>query len=326
MEQNKTIEEITRILKYEKKFFIVSHVDPDGDAIGSLLALSLGLLRAGKDVWPFIHKPLQLPYLMLDTDKILRCDLPERLDEYICVALDCANGRRLGKVYNHLHSFKRVINIDHHMTNSLFGDVNWVDPKASCVGEMLFWILKSLEIPFDKDVFGNLYYAIQTDTGGFRFDNTSSRALAVAHFLVEKGVVPWEVFSKVANTKKIESLRLLCEGIKHLEFYKNGALCILVLKSEDFERSNATLEDADDFVELLRGLYGVELIVLAKETSYKRFKFSLRSNGGQDVALIALEFGGGGHRAAAGFELEGDWENIKAKVLNRLLHGMEISA
>jgi phosphoesterase RecJ-like protein len=321
-EENKKVDEIVEILKNQNMFFILSHVDPDGDAIGSLLALSLGLLRIGKHVWPFIHKPLRLPYVGLDADKILRLELPKVLDEYVCVALDCTSENRLGEVSKHLHSFKKVINIDHHKTNTLFGHVNWVDPEASCVGEMLFWILKGLGIPFDKDMWGNIYYAIQTDTGGFRFDNTSKRALAIAHCLVEEGVVPWEVFSKTSNARKVEAFKLLCEGIKQLEFYNGGSVCLVVFFKEDFEGCHAELEDSEDMIELFRELHGVQVMVLAREIRAGRFKFSLRSKAGLDVSQIALRYGGGGHRSAAGFELAGDWEEIKTEVIQGLLAQM----
>lgn len=312
-------EEVTQIVNRIQEstlFLVTSHVDPDGDAIGSLLGLSLGLISLGKSVWPYIHKPLKVPYSRLTGADILRTDLPEDLRGFVCIALDCASPDRLGVLKDRLDLFRCVINIDHHVTNPGYGDLNWVDPAASSVGEMVLRILNRLDVDLQKEggIAENLYYAIQTDTGGFRFENTTLRALVSACYLMATGLRPWDIFKRTMNTTRIQRLRLICEGLNRLEFLWDRGVCILGLTQEVFERAGAELEDSEELAEVFRSLDGVKVSIVAREVEPNRFKFSMRSDGSIDLSSVARAFGGGGHRMAAGFEFNGTFEEATQRL------------
>lgn len=318
MKGNKEISEILHKIEESDAFLIASHVDPDGDAIGSLLGLSMGLKSIGKEIWPFIHAPLNAPFSLLPGTDLIKVELPLDLSRFVCIALDCANLNRLGSLRERLSMFPCVINIDHHVTNPGYGHLNWVDPTSSCVGEMVMQLLMGLGVTVNEEIAAALYYAIQTDTGGFRFENTTQGSLEAAFSLVANGLKPWNLFKRLINTTRPQRLRLLCKGVESMEFLGEGSICFVGLTKDMFEVVGAEPEDAADLVEVFRSIQGVQVAVVARETSPGLFKFSMRSDGSVDLAKLATAFGGGGHRMAAGFEFVGDLTGAKER-LKRLI-------
>ncbi len=296
------VEEVTKA----NRIAVVSHVDPDGDAIGSLLAFGKGMVNMGKAVDVLVQKPLERPFTYLDYAHIVSLNLKE--GEYLVVTLDCASPDRLGGFRERLLANPMVINIDHHQTNTNFGTINWVEPHASSTGEMVFYILKALGVYFDKGICQNIYYAIHSDTGGFRYNNTTQESLGVASELVAMGANPWDLSQKVMDRVSLARLKLIGRAVDTAKFFGDGRGCLVRMDPEYMEEIGAQLSDWDGIVEMFRALEGVELAVAVREEKGGH-KFSLRSKGEIDVSGIAREFGGGGHRNAAGFTLYGDYED-----------------
>ncbi len=318
------ISEVVQRIREYNSFFLVSHVDPDGDAMGSLLGLSLGLLSLGKEVWSYCHRPPRPPLSRLLGVELLKTQLPEDLRRYACVVLDCASKERLGLVRNRMGEFLFLINIDHHITNQGFGDLNWIEPTASSVGEMLVGLLRELGVEFHEGISENLYYAIQTDTGGFRFDNTTPKAMAEAFYLMEKGMRPWNLYRRTSKALRLGKLRLLCHGLDTLQYLDGGDVLFVALTKEIFQRIGVDPEEAEDLSDIYRSLEGVEVVVVAREVESGHFKFSMRSNGGVDLSKVAVAFGGGGHRSAAGFEYLGGYQDVLHR-LSSLIREAKIS-
>ena len=306
---------VVALLRDKRSFLLITHKDPDADGIGSMLALGKALLNGRKDVVLFTKEPLGAPLDLLEgAEKIVqRFDYGRDFDAV--VALDCAEMARLGILPLFLKTGKTLINIDHHETNALFGDLNLVDTQSSSTGELVFKVIDRMGLPVDSEVAENLFVAIQTDTGSFRYHNTTSASLKIAAEMVEYGVNPWEVSRKIIDRYEPSRLRLLKKALGTIEFHHEGKVGMMVLSSDMFKKANAHQDDSERFVDYPRFVSGVEIAVLIRETGGNNYKFSLRSNNKVNVARLALLFGGGGHVRAAGFECHGYIETLKKDFL-----------
>ncbi len=324
MTRKETESRIVDILRDGRRFLMTTHVDPDADGIGSMLGLGVSLSRAGKEAVMVTPEPLEAPLSLLpEADRIVQTFSAESHYDAIFV-LDCGELQRMGSLRFVAERKETTVCIDHHKTNDFFADINLVEPKSSSTGELVYRILKRGGFPLETVTANNLFAAIQTDTGSFRYQNTSSRALGIAAELVALGASPWEISRIVLEGYSVSRLKLLQAALGTLEFHEDGRIGLMTITSRMFKETGARRIDSERFVDYPRFVSGVEVSVLIREVENKGFKFSLRSNNHVDVADLASHFGGGGHARAAGFEREGAIDVVKREFLQeavRYLNG-----
>ena len=320
------LERITDILARSKDVLILEHEKPDGDSIGSGLALALALSSLGKKALLLSQDPHPSMYDFLPGRHLytmVSCLGPEDADPDVTVFLDCTGPERAGKALEYAHS-ETWINIDHHISNSGFGHVSLVDPDAAATGELVFFLLKAMGVEIDEDMATCLYVAIVTDTGGFRYQNTGPRCFHVAAELIDKGVNPSFVADLLYETRSLSSLMLLKNALQALEVYKNGRLATIDVTKAMLEDAGASFEDADSIVNYpvpLQG--GSRLVPKRARPNGCAFEFEVQVK--VDVSEIAGLLGGGGHSRAAGAVVQGSLEQVKARVLG-VLDGLDIWA
>ncbi len=324
MDHTKTLRKIVEILKEGRAFILTTHKDPDGDGIGSMLALGQSLKQAGKEVCLLLEEAVPPPFDLLVGADLIEQEVDLDIKWAGVLVLDCADEKRLGSVAKNLSSVRPWINIDHHETNTEFGDINLIEPKGSSTGELVHGIIKEGEFPINVDIAESIFAAIQTDTGSFRYDNTSSKAMRIAAEMIDFGVNPWEVTQKVMDGHDLSRLRLLRSALGTIELHHSGKIGIIVLTKGMFEEAGAGKLDSERFVDFVRFIRGVEIAALIRQTGHRKYKFSIRSNNQVNAAKLAFQFGGGGHERAAGFDCEGDLMELKESFIReagRFLNG-----
>lgn len=293
-----------------ERLLLTTHENPDGDALGSLLAAKLGLQQLGKDPVAFLTGSAALPreYAFMGLGDVLRSP-PSDASERTLVALDCASAKRLGDDEGLVRQVPLVLNIDHHHDNTRFGHRNLVMPDASSTGEILKDVLDRLDVELTPRMAEALYIAIVTDTGRFQYRNTSSNTLRLAAELIDAGADSHRVFQDVYENVAFGKLKLLARALDHAAVYEGGRLIISSLTRADFSDAGAEEPYAEGLIDHLRAVEGAQMVALIREpplggNSSSR-KVSLRTASEEiDVSLIARGFGGGGHRQAAGFSTE----------------------
>lgn len=300
-------------IKESNKIAIMSHIMPDGDNVGSSLALYNALKNYGKDVRLLLDDEIPKIYKFLkNSDKAERPGVNENFD--VVIALDCGDEKRLGKSAIYLEN-NFVINIDHHIKNTEFGDLNMVDTNAAATAEIIYQIIKILGIEMDKEISECLYTAIVTDTGQFQYSNTTSVTHQIAGDLINNGVDVSDIFEKIYQNSSKEKIMLMKTALETLEFYHNDMISCISLTLKQMEEMNAKDEDTDGLINLARGIECVETAIFFKELEPGKIKVGLRSKKYADVAAVARKFGGGGHVRAAGCILESTLEEAREKVL-----------
>ena len=313
------LDDIANIVKRGKRFFLASHKDPDGDAIGSLLGLGEALILSGKEVVLFNEGPMpDSMAFLVGSERIVDRFNPESESEFDALfVLDCGTFERLGGISSNICNIKPLINIDHHENNSQFGDVNLVDTNSSSVGEIIYRLIQVVDLPMSKNIAENLFVAIQTDTGSFRYGNTTKEAFTIAGEMVGWGINPWKISRKVMDEFSLKKLRLLELTLKTIEIFHAGKVGLITITQEMFSKAKADNFDNERFVDYPRFISGVEIGVLIKELGKDYYKFSLRSNDWVNVADLAYHFGGGGHPKAAAFTRHGSLDSIKQEFLDK---------
>ncbi len=307
------IEEIGRLIETNQKFLITTHIDPDGDALGSSFSLYWALKSIGKT--PSVYLRDRVPYryeFLPGPENILR-EIPSDTYDAVLV-VDCGNLFRVGEGYEKLKEMGTLVNIDHHNTNEAFGTFNLIDEGASSTAEILYRIFRSLELTITQEMAINIYTAIFTDTGSFRYENTSSSAFLICEEMTRYGVKPAYVSEMVHENHPKERFLLLGLVFSSMETYYDGKVAIVHVTKEMFKSTNTTSEYTDGFVEYIREIRGVEAAVLLREIGERKYKASMRSKGRVDVAAVGSRFGGGGHKNAAGCVLEGTLGEVKNKI------------
>jgi bifunctional oligoribonuclease and PAP phosphatase NrnA len=304
-------------LRRHDRFLVTSHENPDGDALGSLLAMHLALRQLGKDSVMYLAGSAPLPgeYRFLALDELLR-ELPADRGERVLVAVDCANESRLGPDPEVLHGAPFTLDIDHHHDNTRFGDVNLVDANASSTGELLVDVFEPLGVRVTPEIAEPLYTALVTDTGRFQYANTTPKALRLAADLVEAGADVHKVFQGVYESVQFAKLKLLARALERARVYEGGRLVISFLLRTDFGEVGAAEPYSEGIIDYLRAVEGADMAALIREpprggTPARRV--SLRSSLDElDVSAIARQSGGGGHRQAAGFASDESIDDITA--------------
>lgn len=309
-----SIKALKKTIEQSYSLIIASHVDPEGDAIGSSLALYFALKNMGKKACVYNESGVPRILRFLPGMENIVTNL-ESVNEYDAIfVVDCGDIDRLGKLKNRLEKLK-IINIDHHSTNNSFGHLNFVDKNAAAAGEVVYDILKRLNVPFTKEIAINLYTAVVVDTGSFRYASTTPKSFKIAAELLTMGVDPWEVAKNIYENFPFERMKLLGDVLQTMELVKGGLYAFLVVTKEMLAKYNATEDLTEGFVNFGRAVDGVEVSVLFKETGEDQYKLSFRSKGDLDVAKIAQRLGGGGHKNAAGCKLKGSLIEVKQKVI-----------
>jgi bifunctional oligoribonuclease and PAP phosphatase NrnA len=309
------LDAVAEALQRHDRFLVVTHENPDGDALGSMLALTLGLRTLGKDVVMYLagDAPLPAEYLFLELDD-LRRELPDDLEERVLVAVDCASERRIGPDPEPLNRAREVIDIDHHHDNTRFGAVNLIVADASSTAEIVRDMLRALDVPLTPAMAEPLYVGLVTDTGRFQYANTTPKALRLAAELVESGADVHGVFRQVYETVQFAKLKLLARALDHAQLYEGGRLVISYLVRDDYGAVGAEEPYSEGIIDYLRSVEGSEMVALIREPPREDGpprRVSLRSSHDEiDVSAIARQWGGGGHRQAAGFSADAPIEEI----------------
>lgn len=312
------------IIMKSRRILTVSHVSPEGDAVGSLLGMTLALRSLGKDVTAYLEDPVPELFKFLPGADGIVHSLEGKGPFDATVAVDCGQKERLGNGFMALSGPGTIINIDHHATNDSFGEVNVIEPEASAAGELVYDFCKAASVNISRDIAVNLYVAIHTDTGSFRYSSATADAFTKAGDLVRCGAEPWEISNRIYENYPVKKYKLLGMVLNTLDVISaNGAgIATLVVTLDMFKRAGAEKDVADGFVNYARGIEGVEIGILFREAGTLEYKISMRSKGRVDVAQVAERFGGGGHRNAAGFNLKGTLEEIKATVVSAVRQQM----
>jgi phosphoesterase RecJ-like protein len=304
-------------IRSHDRFLLVTHENPDGDALGSILGTKLALDALGKDSVMYLSGELELPdeYSFMGLDQ-LRRDLPADAAERIVLALDCANASRTGLDESFLDGAPLVLDIDHHHDNTRFGRTNLIVPDASSTGEIVRDILSELGIALTPQIAEALYVALVTDTGRFQYANTTPKALRLAAELVEAGVDVHRVFQGIYESVEFGKLKLLARALERAELYEGGRLVISYLLRTDFTDLGVGEEYAEGIIDYLRAVDGTEMAATIREPPEPAGadrRISLRGASDElDVSAIARKRGGGGHRQAAGFSTPESIDEIKA--------------
>lgn len=291
---------------------LLTHSHPDGDALGSLFAFASILETLGKNVFRFLEEPVSHNYDFLpDIDLVntslesFRQFVAEAGKDIVMIGLDCGDDERLGKSKSEFLRIEPFLVIDHHRSHRAFGTISWVDPSRSSTGEMIYELAQALGASISYNCAYNLYVAICTDTGSFRYECTTPRTMHIAADLLERGVRPEEVGSHLYDKYSVERLKLMEMVLATIRLCAKDQIAFMHVSREMLKESGATIQDVEGFVDLPRSLQSVKVAVLIKETSNGLVAVSMRAKGECDVAAVAKEFDGGGHRNAAGFRCHG---------------------
>ena len=313
------LDDFQELVKTKQHFLVAGHTSPDGDAVGSTLALGLLLEEQGKDVTYYNRDPIPYNFRFLPGAKRWQTDLDDIEAVDVTVLLDCGQPGRIGQNFPEQGWGEKVAVIDHHKTwDQEFADVYVRDVTAAATGEVLYRLAARYgEVSIE--VAKNLYCCVMTDTGSFRYANTSRTAFRIAGELVEIGVEPWEMTSEVYENQPRERLELLCKVLETLSLSSCGRLAFLRVEKDMAKELGVDEDLTDGFINYARSIAGVEVATQLREHEEGTWRVSFRSRGKVDVSAIAEKFGGGGHHNAAGCVIEAEPKIIETKLSEALV-------
>ncbi len=302
-----------------KTFLVASHVRPDGDAVGSQLALGLLLKGLGKEVEIWNHDRVPSKYTFLPRCELIRQPPAQPRDFDVVFALDNASFQRLGRVKDAIASRKYLINIDHHASNDKYGDLALIDPHAPATGQILFEFFRAQRHTITLDMATNLYAAIATDTGSFQYANTTSQCMRDCADLIDLGVDVATVSQKIYESFPIGRLRLLQRILDNLKMSYDNRVGSFWITREMYEETGAKPEDNEGLIDHVRSIDSIVVAALFEEAEDSKIRVSLRSKDSRvDVNRVAMHFGGGGHPEAAGARIPGDPDEVERAVLAKI--------
>ncbi len=313
--------EIGRVLREHQSFAVLSHVRPDGDALGSQLALALSLQAMGKNVKVWNEDGMLEKYNFMPSAEILTPPPATPEDFEVVIALDTATQNRLGTSADGVRSAKLWINIDHHPSNPRYGDLVYIDEHAPATGQILFELLKSEQLPMNRAIAENLFVAISTDTGSFQYPNTTARTFEIAAELIRAGVDVGGLSQQIYENyprRRIELVRVL---LGDMRFDANGKIASFSLSLKAAAEVGAKPEDNEGLIDHIRAIEGVIVAVFLEELAEGKVRVSMRSKSEKaDVCAICQKFGGGGHKLAAGARVRGTLAEVQERVLKEISH------
>ncbi len=320
MKNEKIYRDVFDHIKKAENIAIIFHRSPDGDCTGSAFAFYYALKKLKKR--PVILSPEPLPFncAFLDRGKVVRSAVGEGERFDLTIVLDLSEPKRImrGIELPKRDIFGFVINIDHHITGSGVGDLIIQEPDAAATAEIVYRILKTNAIEIDREIAEAVYTAIITDTGGFRYSNTTSETFAIASELLNCGISSWEISREIYESEPKARILLLSKALSTLSFEKEDKIAYMKLTLDVIRNTGATDDMTDQFVNYARSIKGVEVGLLFREVSGGKVKVSIRSKDDIDVASFALRFGGGGHRNAAGIVLQENIDESVNKIISAL--------
>lgn len=309
------LSQVIDLIEKNERFAITSHIRPDGDSLGSSLALCWILRSLKKDAEVIMCDHVPHAYSKLpgaDDVKVV----PDAVRQYDAVfVIECSDVSRPG-----LPSLGEqfVVNIDHHSTTELFGDVNWIDSTAAAVGEMIYNLAKAIGARITPELASCVYAALLTDTGSFHFSNTTERTFKIASELVKHGAQPAKLSQAIFYSYPYAKVRLVGEVLSTLKRDESGRIAWIRMSKEAMEETGATEDDSDGIINYPLTVGEVEAVAFFRELSNSTFRISLRSKNRVNVARVAESFGGGGHCNAAGFTVSADFDELSKEVISRL--------
>lgn len=295
--------DVIKLIQSHQSFLITTHVNPDGDGLGAETALFLALRKLGKKVQVVNHDPLpkRFGYLAIAPQYKTSDRLPEH---EVCFVLDAGDFNRIREGVKR-EEFKTLVNIDHHSSNTLYGNYNMVMPQATATGEVVYDLIRALKVKIDRAIAESVYTSIVTDTGRFRYSNTTPRVFRLAAELEEAGADISKISEHIFGDISRQVMELNRLALATLKTYQDGAIASMILTQEDFLKSGASEDDTENLINMVRNLEKVQIAICLKERSDGKIKLSLRSKNGINVAEIAKGFNGGGHAHAAAAVLQG---------------------
>ncbi|HEY1789158.1 MAG TPA: bifunctional oligoribonuclease/PAP phosphatase NrnA [Verrucomicrobiae bacterium] len=318
----KIIDRILETIREHKTFCVVGHVRPDGDCVGSQLALAIALRNEGKHATCWNEDPIPPKYQFLDPDGLFEQPRPGK--QFDCViATDCASFPRLGAAGKYSLDRKILINIDHHESNPRYGDINWVSAREPSCGELIFRLLKAARWPITKPIADNLFAAVSTDTGSFQYPTTRPGTFHTGAELVTRGADLAKVCDEVYQSYPLSRAKLLRHLYNKFKLTDNNRIAYLWLKKEDFTRTGAESNDTEGLIDHIRAIKPVVVACVFEEIEPELTRISLRSkNPKVNVNEVAAQFGGGGHLAAAGARIPGKPLAVQRQVIAALKRAM----
>jgi len=317
MNENATYSELAEAIRSHDTFLLLSHVRPDGDAIGSQLALGHALEEMGKTVYYVNEDGLPDNLTFLPKSDKIQTPPADPLDVQVCIALDCATKPRLGD--NALHSASKAglwINIDHHISNPAYGDLNHIDATSPATGQIIYQLITSEGLPLPEETRDSIYVAVSTDTGSFQYSNTTAATYEMAAELVRQGLDVGDINAKVYDSNPYRKIELLRSLLNTLQLENGGKVAHWELPYSVKEEYNLKPEDSEDQIDLIRGIEGVVAAAFFEELEDGKIRVSLRAKDSSiNVCDIAQQFGGGGHARAAGIRMPGPITSAREQVL-----------
>jgi bifunctional oligoribonuclease and PAP phosphatase NrnA len=301
-----------------ERFLITAHIRLDGDALGSELALYLMLVDMGKKAVIYNQDETPEQYRFLPGAPTIVHELGDIGQYDIGIVLDCSNLERVGKESAQIGKIKTLINIDHHISNGGFCQLSMLDGQASSTGELLYRLMSEMRCNMTKDICTNLYAAIITDTGGFRYSSTRQDTLRAAGDLVESGANPQWISENIYESDSPARLKLLAKVLETMSLDLENKVGSLFVTQGALRQTGASMDHTEGFIDIPRTVKGIDISVLYTQLENKYFKISLRSKGQINVERVAKKFGGGGHINAAACRIEGDIEEIKILILEAI--------
>ena len=317
------MEQILKHIKESRRILVASHAEPDGDCLGSLVALGLALSKLDKIITMLNPSPIPAVYRFLPGVERIVSQIKEATAYDMAIILDCGDIVRVGENSSIVDRIALVVNIDHHVSNTRFGHLQLIDTDACATAEIVYRLINALEIPFDKAIATSIYLGILTDTGSFRFSNTNPAAFAISKAMTDIGVEPHAVAQRVFGTYSLGRIKLLNMALNSIEISDNGKLSLMTISRSMLNATGTSTEDIDGLINYARRIEDVKVAALIHEikngagkfTNMNRYHVSLRSDNTVDVAKIAAKFGGGGHTSAAGFKIESTLVALKEKII-----------
>jgi phosphoesterase RecJ-like protein len=309
------IERILEAIRKHHTFCVVGHIRPDGDCVGSQLGMALALKAAGKKVVCWNEDEMPPKYAFLDPDHLFQ--RPKKRQKFDCViATDCASFERLGTVGACVADRKLLINIDHHASNTRYGDLNWVSAREPSTGELVFRLLKTAKWPITKRIADCLFTAVSTDTGSFQYPTTRPGTFHVSAELVTRGADLAKICDEVYQSYPLSRVRLLKHVYSHFRLTQQNKIAYFWLKKADFARAGCVGDDTEGLIDHIRAIEPVVVACVFEELEPELTRISLRSKSDRvNVSEIAGQFGGGGHPAAAGARIPGRPLAVQRKVI-----------
>ncbi len=323
MNDVQTLNNIIELIKdsgKSKKCLVLSHQNPDGDTLGSMLALGEMLKTLGHKVDRLISDPVPEIYKFLPFSSLVKAPGDSSLNDVydIAFSLDCGSVKRLGKAEKFWQSAAVTVNIDHHISNEKFGRINWIEANATSTGQMISWLAKNANVNISNEIATLLYTTLLTDTGCFSNSNTNSDALSWGAELIKLGADHLNVYKKVFLEKPFKSIKVFGLSLGNMNLIENGEVAWTYVSKDVLQSLLATGEDTEDIIDHLMRTKGVKIGVFFRDDGNET-KVSLRSNSDFDVSKIAVTYGGGGHKRAAGINIKSPFLEVKDLILTKVI-------